>query len=421
MTVKPLAAQRRHVELIGDPRGEADDLLDGRLVRDRDGDRAAHREADECHAAGADLIHGRACVVDARLEASPRLHPVAHLREAELRQSRCELPHEPLDRRAPRSLDLPRLPAVHAHDRTLADRAGDAHLRARRQLHAATPSVSATHAGSSPKNAGSIECAMCGDSRYVTSAPASSRRDASVAAPLDRDHRVERAVTDRDAGEWRLEIELESGHRGHEPGERDEPRWSGLSRAEPERVRHDRALREAAEHRPLGRDARVGRDVVEPCRSEREGLRERLRIRIADLLDRVPVRSSGWKVKWAAWGVTPSSRRSGSSRSSSGKRSRSSAPRPWKSTSSPSGRAAAGRVRLVSESVGTSRGRYLRAPLASLGDEPLELDLIPAVHEVSVRSEAARRDLRPERHRRVEHDQDDRRYRDRMRRRADPA
>ena len=43
-------------------------------------------------------------------------------------------------------------------------------------------------------------------------------------------------------------------------------------------------------------------------------------------------------------GVTPRSRRSGSSASSSGNRSCSSAPRPWKRTSAPSGSAAAGRV-----------------------------------------------------------------------------
>src|SRR5690242_5005721 len=44
-----------------------------------------------------------------------------------------------------------------------------------------------------------------------------------------------------------------------------------------------------------------------------------------------------------ARGRTTSSRRSGSSRSATGARSRSSAPRPWESTSTPSGSPAAGR------------------------------------------------------------------------------
>ena len=82
---EPLASERADVELIRDPRREAYDLLDDRFVRNRDGDRPAHREPEQDDARRADLRHGRARVVDARLEAPPRLHPVAHLCEAELR------------------------------------------------------------------------------------------------------------------------------------------------------------------------------------------------------------------------------------------------------------------------------------------------------------------------------------------------
>ena len=44
---EPLASERADVELIRDPRREAHDLLDGWFVRDRDGNRPAHREPEQ--------------------------------------------------------------------------------------------------------------------------------------------------------------------------------------------------------------------------------------------------------------------------------------------------------------------------------------------------------------------------------------
>src|SRR6186997_842363 len=93
----------------------------------------------------------------------------------------------------------------------------------------------------------------------------------------------------------------------------------------------------------------------------------------------VKVGGSGKPISWTAYqcappggrwsgprGVTPRSRRLGSSRSSSGKRSRSSAPRPWKRTSRPSGSPAGGRVRDCNESAATSRGTLSARTLRSL-------------------------------------------------------
>ena len=72
-------------------------------------------------------------------------------------------------------------------------------------------------------------------------------------------------MSDGDAWERRLQIEREAGHGRDEPGQCDEPRRAWPACAEPECVRHHRALREPAEDGPLGRDARVRGDVVEPA------------------------------------------------------------------------------------------------------------------------------------------------------------
>ena len=106
---------------------------DGRLSRDRDRNRAAHREPEEEHALGADLPQGRLRVLDAPVEPPPRAHAVAHLGERELGQQRGEGADEPLDRRAPRPLQVARLPAVHAEDEPVAAVAGPAQLGARRE------------------------------------------------------------------------------------------------------------------------------------------------------------------------------------------------------------------------------------------------------------------------------------------------
>ena len=61
-----------------------------------------------------------------------------------------------------------------------------------------------------------------------------------------------------------------------------------------------------------------------------------------------------------------------------------------------------------------SRPRKLPARSIPLRHEALELGLVPPVHEVRMCTEAARRDLRAERHGRVERDEDDLRHRHRM-------
>jgi hypothetical protein len=112
---------------------------------------------------------------------------------------------------------------------------------------------------------------------------------ACLAAELDRDHRVVGAVSDRGRRQGRFQGELEGGHGRHEAAQRDERRRPGPPFAEAERVGHHRALREAAEHGPLGREA----EAVEPLRHRGVCLKERCRIGIADLLERVPVVAAG--------------------------------------------------------------------------------------------------------------------------------
>ena len=114
-----------------------------------------------------------------------------------------------------------------------------------------------------------------------------------AAAELHRDHRVERAVADRDGRERRSQVGLEALDDGDEPGERDDPRGPRPARPESERVRHHRALREAAEHRSLRRDPGLGGQVVEPARCEIERRPERRGVGEADLADDVPVRAAG--------------------------------------------------------------------------------------------------------------------------------
>jgi len=116
-------------------------------------------------------------------------------------------------------------------------------------------------------------------------------------APLDRDHRIERAVPDRDVRERRLQVELEAGGRGHESAERNEPSRTGSSRAEAERERHHRTLREAAEDHAPGSDSRPLGQLVQPGARLRKRRRERRGLREADLMHRVPVRSSRRKME----------------------------------------------------------------------------------------------------------------------------
>ena len=75
-----------------------------------------------------------------------------------------------------------------------------------------------------------------------------------------------RAVADRHGQARGLaEVELEALDLGDEAAQGHDARRSRAPRAQPERVRHHRALREAAEHGPLGRDAVLGEQAVEPA------------------------------------------------------------------------------------------------------------------------------------------------------------
>ncbi len=93
------------------------------------------------------------------------------------------------------------------------------------------------------------------------------------------------AVDDRDRRERRLEIRLPALHGRHEPAQRDQRGRTRTAAAEPERERHHRALREAAEHDLLRRE----RQPVEPLGERREAGPEALRVGEADARHDVPV------------------------------------------------------------------------------------------------------------------------------------
>jgi len=108
---------------------------------------------------------------------------------------------------------------------------------------------------------------------------------ARLTAELDRDHRIEGAVSDRDGRQRRVEVELEAFDGRHEAVEGDDPRGPRAAASESERVAHHGTLREAAEDRPL-----VGQ--VEPVEPRRDALvrrQEGIRVRKPNLADRVPV------------------------------------------------------------------------------------------------------------------------------------
>ena len=86
---------------------------------------------------------------------------------------------------------------------------------------------------------------------------------ARVAAELDGDDLVVGAVADRD-GRRAREVELEALDRRDEPAQRDQRGRARPAGGEAERVRHRRALREAADDRPVEPDARLVRQRVEP-------------------------------------------------------------------------------------------------------------------------------------------------------------
>ena len=125
-------------------------------------------------------------------------------------------------------------------------------------------------------------------------------RSARTPPPLDADHRIERAVTDRDRRERRGEVDLEALHGGNEARQGDDRSRAGTPAAQAERVAHHRALREAAEHRPAGGDARLLGQPVQPLARETIRGQERVGVGIADLAYRVPMRASGREVERTA-------------------------------------------------------------------------------------------------------------------------
>ncbi len=114
-----------------------------------------------------------------------------------------------------------------------------------------------------------------------------------VARELDRDHGVQRAVPDRDRNAEVLgEVELEALDGRDEAAQRDQRGRRRAAAAEPERVAHHGALREAAEHGARRGHPRGLCKRVEPRRHQRQRLEEGLRIGVADPRDHVPVRAA---------------------------------------------------------------------------------------------------------------------------------
>ena len=121
-------------------------------------------------------------------------------------------------------------------------------------------------------------------------------RPPRLAAPVDRDHRVERAVRDRDRVALESgEIELEALDPRYEARERDDRRGALLrSAAEPQSPAHRRPLREAAE------DERA-RQPVEQLRELLEAAPERLGVGRRDPAEPVPVRAARRQRPRPAW------------------------------------------------------------------------------------------------------------------------
>src|SRR5262249_20780268 len=119
------------------------------------------------------------------------------------------------------------------------------------------------------------------------------QRRPRAAAPLDADHVVERPVADRDRGERRRQVQRQPLHARDEGAQRNQPRRPRPPGAEPERVRHHPALREAAQHDPLEPDPLLRDEGVQPLGRRRVAREERLRLRRPDPPEHVPVRAAG--------------------------------------------------------------------------------------------------------------------------------
>ncbi|MCP9487486.1 MAG: hypothetical protein MSC30_16680 [Gaiellaceae bacterium MAG52_C11] len=112
--------ERRHVEPLIEPGSERDHRRDGRICGDVNGHGAAHRETEKRDLTGARCMRSRDPrfgVLDAELEAAPRLDPVAHFEKSERRMERPEPADEPFERSAPGTGNRGGRTAVHANDR----------------------------------------------------------------------------------------------------------------------------------------------------------------------------------------------------------------------------------------------------------------------------------------------------------------
>ena len=193
-------------------------------------------------------------------------------------------------------------------------------------------------AGAAVRCAGSIWCPSS-DSWYATASPpasSSSRARWANSIPMTGSLRpwATKAPVPRRSSKRGCPVL----HRRHEAAEGEDPGDRRTLAAQRHRVAHHRAHREAAEHRPLRSDARSpprARRAAPPAPRGRRG-----RSRGPDSRPAAPgtsgSRASPSRTSGAR-GVTTRSRCSGSSRSASPSRSRSSVPRPWWSTSRPSG------------------------------------------------------------------------------------
>src|SRR5207248_11324610 len=81
---------------------------------------------------------------------------------------------------------------------------------------------------------------------------------ASAASKFDVDYGIAPAVRDQDghAGPGG-EVRLPPVDRGNESGEREDPRGPGPVARQPQRIAHDRAHRQPAEHSTLGGETRA--------------------------------------------------------------------------------------------------------------------------------------------------------------------
>ena len=168
-----------------------------------------------------------------------------------------------------------------------------------------------------------------------------------------------------------------------EAGEGEDAGGRRAVRAEPQRVAHHRAHREAAEDGPLRGRARALPQLVVQLRERAVGGVERVVVGVADARHDVPVVPRPARELQRRARRTTCNRRSGSSTSARPSRSCSSAPRPWWRTTRPAGSPSAGRSRWISALIrprgrarvddGRQRALELLAQVLVLGRQPQRL------------------------------------------------